>query len=237
MIWKTRKGKRSGRPVPARSPKQSPVRCRRWRFCKKNPEYRFGHMWYSGVLVFWYSGLAPRKTRFWDTGTLCTWHVACGGLDFQGKNAGGSWHLAKRSPGPGRQTSAGLSAGLSVQTNPIGRSQSCKTKPILRLRIADCRNDTGQLASAFGGVVGLRIVQTNPISAVAPVESPIAPIFRYSTLAVQCRLCQTKPISARQGDPMGPAPTTVCRPPRRRRNLIDREGPAPYDLPLTIRHL
>ncbi len=35
--------------------------------------------------------------------------------------------------------------------------QSCETKPISRLRIADCRNGTGQLASAFGGVVGLRI--------------------------------------------------------------------------------
>ncbi len=87
-------------------------------FLHEKPRIPFRLMWYSGVLVFWYSGLAPRKTRFWDTGTLCTWHVACGGLDFQGKNAGGSWHLAKRSPGPGRQTSAGLSAGLSV-TNPI----------------------------------------------------------------------------------------------------------------------
>ena len=41
-----------------------------------------------GILVFWYSGLAPRKTRFWDTGTVCIWHVARGGLDFWGKNEG-----------------------------------------------------------------------------------------------------------------------------------------------------
>ncbi len=37
------------------------------------------------------------------------------------------------------------------------RAETCKTKPILRLRIAHCRNGTGQPASAFGGVVGLRI--------------------------------------------------------------------------------
>ncbi len=68
-------------PATPVGPWQVPGGCGRWRFCAKNPEYRLGHMWYSGVLVFWYSGLAPRKTRFWDTGTLCTWHVACGGLD------------------------------------------------------------------------------------------------------------------------------------------------------------
>src|SRR3974390_1699112 len=39
-----------------------------------------------GILVFWYSGPAPRKTRFWGAGTICIWHVARGGLDFRGKN-------------------------------------------------------------------------------------------------------------------------------------------------------
>jgi len=34
------------------------------------------------------SGLAPRKTRFWDIGTMCIWHVARGGLDFWGKKEG-----------------------------------------------------------------------------------------------------------------------------------------------------
>jgi hypothetical protein len=41
-----------------------------------------------GILVFWYSGLAPRKTRFGGAGPVCIWHVARGGLDFWGKNAG-----------------------------------------------------------------------------------------------------------------------------------------------------
>ena len=41
-----------------------------------------------GILVFWYSGLAPRKTRFGGAGTICIWHVARGGLAFWGKNKG-----------------------------------------------------------------------------------------------------------------------------------------------------
>jgi hypothetical protein len=48
----------------------------------------FWLMWYSGVLVFWCSGLAPRKTRFRGPGTVCTWHVARGYLDFWRKNEG-----------------------------------------------------------------------------------------------------------------------------------------------------
>ena len=42
-------------PIPgdAGRTKEFPVRCREWRFCTKHPEYRFGYMWYSGVLVFW----------------------------------------------------------------------------------------------------------------------------------------------------------------------------------------
>ena len=29
-----------------------------------------------GILVFWYSGLAPRKTRFCGSDIVCSWHVA-----------------------------------------------------------------------------------------------------------------------------------------------------------------
>ncbi len=80
--------------------KEFPVRCRRWRFCTKNPEYRFGHMWYSGVLVFWYSGLAPRKTRFGGRGPGV--YLARGGLEFWPQNSGG---CVPEGRVPGLQTS------------------------------------------------------------------------------------------------------------------------------------
>src|SRR3974390_1249877 len=51
-----------------------------------------------GILVFWYSGPAPRKTRFWGTGTLCIWHVARGGLDFWGQNEGSKGDSASGEP-------------------------------------------------------------------------------------------------------------------------------------------
>jgi hypothetical protein len=41
------------------------------------------------LVVFWYSGLAPLKTRFFGADTVCIWHVARGYLDFWPKNAGG----------------------------------------------------------------------------------------------------------------------------------------------------
>ncbi len=85
--------------------KEFPVRCRRWRFCAKNPEYRFGS---CGILVFWYSGLAPRKTLFFGAGTVCIWHVARGGLDFWGKNEGDKGDSLRRG------------------------DRLCKTKPIAR---------------------------------------------------------------------------------------------------------
>ncbi len=41
------------------------------------------------------------------------------------------------------------------------------------------------------------LCKTNPISAVAAVESPIIPIFHYSSVPARCLLCKTNPISLR----------------------------------------
>ncbi len=55
-----------------------PVRCGRWRFCAKNPEYRFGS---CGILVFWYSGILGWRPEKRSSGAPArcvfgTWHVA-----------------------------------------------------------------------------------------------------------------------------------------------------------------
>ncbi len=70
-----------------------PVRHRRWRFCAKNPEYRFG---LCGILVFWYSGILgwrPEK-RVFGTLALCvfgTWHVAVWIFGAKTRGTGGNW--------------------------------------------------------------------------------------------------------------------------------------------------
>jgi hypothetical protein len=108
-------------PVTPGGTRQSPVRRRGWRFWAKNPEYRFDS---CGILVFWYSGLAPLKTRFLGPWCLCVWHVARGYLDFWPKKTvfGGRrpcrvavWVFGAKT----RVSSAAPAAGLLVQTNPI----------------------------------------------------------------------------------------------------------------------
>jgi len=88
--------------------------------------------------------------------------------------------------------------------------QMCETKPILRLRIADCRNGTGQR-----GVVGLRI-QDRPAARrqglqgrlykqsqfrpLRPSRDPIIPLFHHSTIPIPRPSCETNP-GARSGAP------------------------------------
>ncbi len=79
------------------------------------------------------------------------------------------------------------------ETKPIlRRGLLCETEPISRLRIADFRNGTGQLASAFGEVVGLRTEDRLP---------PGRPILRNEPNlacrlgAAQNKMSKTNPIS------------------------------------------
>ncbi len=177
--------------------------------CEKS-RIPFWLMWYSGVLVFWYSGLAPRKTRFWGTGTVCIWHVARGGLDFWGKGEGDKRdslrrvdRLCKTKPISAAGLPPGPKAGTPCAPNkPNSFGSEIEAKPFSRKEL--CR---AYLSRQLG--------KTKPIRVTMPIRIglPNAEVCVWGprsafpgtkrakrTQFFDCGLCKTKPIWPRCPD-------------------------------------